>query len=145
MLSKLVAMDKQVWVDTSGGALKTALEVKGVCIKVNAAELGNALDMKILNIEQASKTAWQLLEDGILKVAVTLGKDGAVFCSETGAWRATPPMIELVSSVGSSNAFFGGLLLMLHGEVPLPQARRTHLSLVGEGFHLKYSICCMIE
>jgi tagatose 6-phosphate kinase len=125
MLSKLVAMDKQVWVDTSGDALKTALEVKGVCIKVNAAELGHALDIKIPNIEQASKTAWQLLEDGISKVAVTLGKDGAVLCSEVGAWKATPPTIELVSSVGSGDAFLGGLLFALEDGASADVALRS--------------------
>ena len=151
MLSKLVAMDKQVWVDTSGGALKTALEVKGVCIKVNAAELGQALDMKIPNIEQASKTAWQLLEDGISNIAVTLGKDGAVLCSETGAWRATPPTIELVSSVGSGDAFLGGLLFALADGASADVALRSAVAagtanaLEFGGGRLSLKIFCMLH
>ena len=115
LLSKLVSMGKQVWVDTSGEALRTALEVNGVCIKVNADELGVSLDMKISNMDEAVKATHLLREQGISQVAVTLGKDGAVFNRDDSVWAARPPKIKVVSSVGSGDAFLGGLLFALDG------------------------------
>jgi tagatose 6-phosphate kinase len=115
LLSELISMGKQVWVDTSGEALRTALKVNGVCIKVNADELGVALDMKISNMDEAAKATRLLREQGISQIAVTLGKDGAVFNGEGGAWMARPPQIKVVSSVGSGDAFLGGLLSALEG------------------------------
>ena len=110
MLAGFVERGKPVWVDTSGGALKTALGVRGVCIKVNAAELGDALGTEVSNANQAVQAMRQLRELGINQSAITLGKDGAVFSTSAGAWLARPPKIEIVSSVGSGDAFLGGLL-----------------------------------
>ena len=75
MLLELAAMGTQVWVDTSEDALKAALATQGICIKVNAAELGIALDMEITNVDQAVKATHLLREQGITQIAVTLGKD----------------------------------------------------------------------
>lgn len=113
MLTRLAAMDKQVWVDTSGDALKTALAAKGICIKVNSAELGEAMDMEISNTEQAVIAMQRLRENGVPQIAVTLGREGAILSLEAGTWAAKPPQIEILSSVGSGDAFLGGLLFGL--------------------------------
>ncbi len=113
MLAGLVARGKSVWVDTSGGALKTALGVRGICVKVNGDELGDALGMEISSAEQAVKAIARLREGGISQIAVTFGRDGAVMSSDNGVWFAQPPQIELVSSVGSGDAFLGGLAFAL--------------------------------
>ncbi len=113
LLWGLVEQKKSVWVDTSGAALKAALNVGGVNIKVNAAELGEALELEILNVEQALDAGRQLLARGVSSVVVTLGRDGAVLVTESGAWSARPPAIEIVSSVGSGDAFLGGLAFAL--------------------------------
>jgi len=115
LLAGFVARGKPVWVDTSGKALKTALGVRGINIKVNAAELGGALDIEISTMEQAAKATDLLRERGISQIAVTLGKDGAVFNMGAGTLAATSPTIKLVSSVGSGDAFLGGFLFALDG------------------------------
>jgi 1-phosphofructokinase family hexose kinase len=109
MLKGLVARKKSIWVDTSGQALKTALGVQGINIKVNAAELGEVLNVEISNPEQVVNAARELCKSGIKHTVVTLGRDGAVFVSTAGVWIAQPPEIEIVSSVGSGDAFLGGL------------------------------------
>ncbi len=118
LLEGLAARKKSVWVDTSGAALKAALDARGVHIKVNAAELGEALGLEISDAEQATNTGRQLLEQGISSVAVTLGKNGAVMVADTGAWVARPPAIDVVSSVGSGDAFLGGLVFALDAGNP---------------------------
>jgi len=113
MLQGLVAQGKSVWVDTSGAALKIALDVRGLNIKVNAKELGETLGFEISNMEQAANAGRQLLRRGISSIAVTLGKDGAILVVDSGVWFARPPTIEVVSSVGSGDAFLGGLAFAL--------------------------------
>jgi 1-phosphofructokinase family hexose kinase len=70
MLRRLVERKKSVWVDTSGAALKSALDVRGVNIKVNAAELGDALGMNISDAEQAIAAGRQALTHGCGEVVV---------------------------------------------------------------------------
>lgn len=110
LLYSLVKIGKPVWVDTSGIALRTALGVAGVHIKVNASELGEALDTKITNEKEAAQVAKSLHDKRAGKIAVTLGKLGAVLVTEHEAWFAESPEIKTVSSVGSGDAFLGGLL-----------------------------------
>jgi 1-phosphofructokinase family hexose kinase len=118
LLRGLVKKGKSVWVDTSGAALKTAIKLQGVNIKVNAAELSDALGMEISNGDQAINASKQLLEDGISSVVVTLGKDGGVLTTSSGTWTAYPPVIKVVSSVGSGDAFLGGLAFALDAGHP---------------------------
>lgn len=112
-LAGLVERNKPVWVDTSGPALNTALQVKGLNLKVNAVELSEALGTEISDEKQASNVGRQLVAQGIPSVAVTLGKVGAVLVSAAGAWFAPSPRIDIVSSVGSGDAFLGGLTFAL--------------------------------
>jgi tagatose 6-phosphate kinase len=109
MLMGLIARRKTVWVDTSGAALKTALGVRGINVKVNALELGEALNVKISNVEEALTVGWELCKSGMERAVVTLGKQGAVLVSADGSWVAQSPEIQVVSSVGSGDAFLGGL------------------------------------
>ena len=124
LLGGLVEQKKSVWVDTSGQALKAALGVRGVNLKINAAELGEALGEKIVGVQhalRAAKVASKML-DG--RVAVTIGAAGAVLADETGAWLAQPPRLGVVSSVGSGDAFLGGLALALDVRNPTEVALR---------------------
>jgi 1-phosphofructokinase family hexose kinase len=113
LLQGLVARGKSVWVDTSGAALKAALDVRNVNIKVNADELGEAMKVNLSSTGQAASAARKLCKLGIEQVVVTMGKQGAVFVSDSGSWVAKPPAIEVVSSVGSGDAFLGGLAFAL--------------------------------
>lgn len=113
LLAGLVKRGKSVWVDTSGPALKTALTVSGIYIKVNAAELGEVLGVEIFNAGQAAQAMQHLHQHGVSKAVITLGRQGAVFSSDVGVWLAQPPQLKIVSSVGSGDAFLGGLLFAL--------------------------------
>ncbi len=124
LLGGLAARKKSVWVDTSGQSLKAALEVRGVNVKVNAAELGEVLGAEISNVEQAVRAGARLHEQGISTFAVTLGKDGAVWVADGGIWVAQPQKIELVNSVGSGDAFLGGVAFALDAGNPPEVALR---------------------
>lgn len=130
LLGELAARKKSVWVDTSGAALKTALSVRGMNIKVNAAELGESLGLEILDAEQAISAGRQMLRRGISSIAVTLGKDGAVLVADSGTWTVCPPAIEVVSTVGSGDAFLGGLAFALEQDL-IPDIALRHAVAAG--------------
>ena len=109
LLSGFVRRGIPVWVDTSGPALKTALGVRGVNIKINAAELESALDMEISDVITGVKAARRLDKLGVQQTVITFGKRGAILSSAKGIWSAKPPKVAIVSSVGSGDAFLGGL------------------------------------
>jgi 1-phosphofructokinase family hexose kinase len=122
MLNRLVFDDKPIWVDTSKQALKIALGVRGLNIKVNASELSEALGVEIFSSEQVRIAAHTLLAAGLGQVVVTLGRDGALWVSAAGSWLASAPEIRPVSSIGSGDAFLGGLAVGLTSGQPIEQA-----------------------
>ncbi|MFZ5881724.1 MAG: 1-phosphofructokinase family hexose kinase [Chloroflexota bacterium] len=130
LLAGLVKDGRSVWVDTSGPALRAALTVRGVHIKVNAGELGEALGVEILDAGRTVRAGVPLLESGAAAVVVTLGRDGAVLNAGGGAWVARPPTLKTVSSVGSGDAFLGGLAFALEAGHS-PEAALRHAVAAG--------------
>jgi 1-phosphofructokinase len=67
----------------------------------------------------AADAARLLVDRGVETVLATLGAHGAVLVDATGAWHATPPSIELVSTVGAGDSsLFGYLLADLRRQDP---------------------------
>lgn len=122
MLRQVRATGCALWVDTSGAALQTAIEVGGLGIKVNGAEAGESLGQAITQPGEALHAAHSLHRRTGAPVVLTLGSAGAVFVNEQGGWHAQPPEIQLVSSVGSGDAFLGGLVLALTHDAAPPTA-----------------------
>jgi 1-phosphofructokinase family hexose kinase len=118
LLRGLVERRKPVWVDTSGKALKAALAVQGVNIKVNASELGEVLGVEISNSKQAVNAMRHPGEMGLAQAVITLGREGALLKDATGIWIARPPVMKIVSSTGSGDAFLGGLAVALEAGAP---------------------------
>jgi fructose-1-phosphate kinase PfkB-like protein len=122
VLSMLVDSGKQVWVDTSGMALSTALSYSGICIKVNGHELGEALGLEINDIPSAKRALIMLQERGPATAAITLGSGGALLATKEGAWQARGLQVKSVSTVGSGDAFLGGLVTTLDRGKDWPEA-----------------------
>jgi 6-phosphofructokinase 2 len=104
------ARGAQVIIDTSGPPLERALDEGVYLIKPNLRELrqltGHPLDDQAACIE-ASR---QLVDAGRTEiVALSLGRDGALFVTADGAWRAPALEVELVSAVGAGDSFVGSL------------------------------------
>jgi 1-phosphofructokinase family hexose kinase len=118
LLRGLVERRKSVWVDTSGEALKTALGVRGVNIKVNALEVGEALGVEISNSKQAVDAMRLFSEMGLSRIVITLGREGALLTDATGTWIVRPPEMKIVSTTGSGDAFLGGLVVALEVGAP---------------------------
>lgn len=110
LLREWVAAGRSVWVDSSNAALRAALDVRGISIKVNASELNAAAGFSAHSPGDVLAAAQALRrERGLARIAVTLGAAGAVLASEAGGWRASPPQLKTVSSVGSGDVMLGRL------------------------------------
>ena len=111
-----------VWVDTSGEALRVALDSAPAGIKVNAAEAGAALGRYSGTMEEVLAMTESIRSRGIPSVILTMGKNGAILANEQGTWQAAPPEVRAGSASGSGDAFFGAFILALEQNKSQPDA-----------------------
>jgi sulfofructose kinase len=71
------------------------------------------------SVEAAVRDA---LDDGARRVAVTLGRDGAIAADGTGAWRVGPVAVDVRSTLGAGDVFHGALVAALALGAALPAA-----------------------
>jgi 1-phosphofructokinase family hexose kinase len=116
---------QQVWVDSSGGTLKTAVQARPAAIKINHLEAAEVLGWRpFSDVPTAVQAAQTILQSGTAKVIITLGKTGAILASDAGAWFAKPPAISAVCPIGSGDAFLAGIVCASLNHEPDPEALR---------------------
>lgn len=122
LLSTLVETGKPVWVDTSGTTLNTILAYPSICIKVNGDEIGEVLGFEVNDVESSKRALIELGKDRHCAALITLGSEGALLTTNEGRWHARGPRVAVVSTVGSGDAFLGGLVSALERGKDWPQA-----------------------
>ncbi|MGB4776872.1 1-phosphofructokinase family hexose kinase [Microbacterium sp.] len=106
----------QIAVDTSGPALRAVVE-RGApdLIKPNDEELvelaGIPLDPGLALCDAVVAVAAGLVPAKVGAAFVTLGGDGAVLVTASGAWFGTPPPTRVRSTVGAGDSSLAGFLL----------------------------------
>lgn len=126
LIMTVQATGRRVWVDGSGNALRTALTAMPYGIKINRHEAAETTQMPVTTPADALQVAIALRERGISQVVITLGAEGAILVNPQGVYHALPPTVEIVSTVGSGDAFLGGLLLALErGNAPVVALRHA--------------------
>jgi 1-phosphofructokinase len=107
-----------VAVDTSDAPLRALVErlpdSAPHLMKPNGEELASFTggDAQVLESdpEAAAAAARTLVDRGVDTVLATLGPHGAVLVTAAGAWHATPPPTEVVSTVGAGDSSLFGYL-----------------------------------
>ncbi len=101
-----------ILLDSSGDALKRGVQAGPGILKVNQSEFAKLkLDLGLPNSITVLE-ARELLDLDVL--AVTLGKGGAMMAMRgDGLWAAEMPPMDIVSAVGSGDAFSAGLIYSL--------------------------------
>jgi 1-phosphofructokinase len=113
LIKPLKAQGKQVALDTSGEALQDALLAKPNVIKPNVEELRMLLDRPLSGEAEIVEAAQQLIEAGIERVIVSMGREGALFVTDQTIVHAAaaPPVIK--STVGAGDAMVAGTVAAL--------------------------------
>ena len=120
-IRRLKAMGRQVWVDSSGAALKNAIAAKPYAIKVNQDELAAAMG----GGEDALAMGRRLVGAGVDLAVISLGAAGALLVGSDVAVRARPPSIQAVDPIASGDSLHAGLLTALAGGADLVEALRA--------------------
>ena len=128
LLHVFLKAGKQLWVDTSAAALKAVLNYPGLCIKVNEEEIGRSLGFEVKDVASAMRALERLGERGLAARVITLGSAGAVLATDEGLWYAEGPRVRVVSSVGSGDAFLGGLVYAREDGKDWPEAFRDAIA-----------------
>lgn len=103
----------RVALDTSGEALKEGIEAIPFAIKPNEDELSQLIGKKVEMQEDLIQAGEKLCDSGIEHVCFSLGEKGALFINGTGVYQVNAPKINVVNTVGSGDAFLGGLIFKL--------------------------------
>lgn len=100
--------------DVAGELFKNSIEAKPAIIKPNLYELGLYAGRKIENKEEALEVCVELLEKGIQKIFLSLGKDGAMYVTKDQVLVAKVPKLEAKSTVGAGDSFLAGMVKALN-------------------------------
>jgi tagatose 6-phosphate kinase len=129
LIKSLTRAGRCVWVDTSGTALKAAVQSHPAVVKVNAHEAADLLGWhEFQDVSTALTAAQAIRQNGISLVALTLGKVGGVLASDSGAWYACPPVIKSICPIGSGDTFLGALVQAWLNHSPDPEALRQAIA-----------------
>lgn len=101
-------------IDTSGAALRVALNEGGYLIKPNLHELSDLIAAPLDDEKARIQASRSLVSAGKAEViALTLGHEGALLMTRDNAWRAEPMRIKTVSAVGAGDSFLGAMVWAL--------------------------------
>ncbi len=108
--------------DTSGDALRKGVEAKPKLIKPNRQELAELVGSELDCDEKLRSAVSKVHELGVDIVVVSLGKEGALGSDRKNLWKATPPPVKVVNTIGSGDALLGGLIFALLKNMPFDEA-----------------------
>jgi len=117
-------MGARMALDTSGEALKAALEEKVYLLKPNRRELADLMG-GCREMAEMENMARQIVADGRCDLlALTLGEDGAFLAWKGGDLLVRTPEVQVSSSVGAGDSFLGGFVMKLAQGEPVEEAFR---------------------
>jgi 1-phosphofructokinase len=110
IIAMLKSHGSSVVLDTSGEALRYALEAVPRVIKPNLHELEVLLDRPLATRAAIVEAVSPLIAQGIELVVVSMGGEGACFITEHSVVVARPPRIPVKSTVGAGDAMVAGIV-----------------------------------
>ncbi|MGK9415573.1 1-phosphofructokinase [Pseudomonas cedrina] len=119
MLQQLKDLGLKVALDTSGEALRAGLQAGPWLVKPNTEELAEVLG-------NPTDAITQLHQQGVEHVVVSDGAAGVTWYSSGATLHATPPKVEVASTVGAGDSLLAGMLHgLLSGDTPEHTLRRA--------------------
>jgi 1-phosphofructokinase len=110
--------------DTSGPALKIAIDAGADLIKPNHHELAEYLGHDLPDFPSRVEAATRLQKDKVPHVILSLGSEGALFLTPEKSLMAAAPPVRVVSTVGAGDSILAGYLAGLTtGAAPTESAK----------------------
>ncbi len=101
-------------VDSSGAALKAAMDEGVYLIKPSIRELRDISGQPLTTLQEVADVAAVLVKDKKARVVVvSLGGEGALMASTDGCWYAAALQVPVVSAVGAGDSFVAGMVAAL--------------------------------
>ena len=112
-------------VDSSGPALKHAVDAGVYLIKPNLGELSALAGKGHLSLNDVEEVSQKIIDAGKCEVVVvSMGADGAMLVTKDFSETITPPPVDRVSTVGAGDSMVAGMILQLSlGKSPSEAAR----------------------
>jgi 1-phosphofructokinase len=124
LLDQLKQGGAKIAVDTSGEALKVAIECGVDAIKPNHHELEEILACRLPDFASRAGAALRMQRKSVPHVIVSLGADGALFVSPDAVLIAEAPPVSVVSTVGAGDSLLAGYLAgIVTGRPPVDCAK----------------------
>jgi 6-phosphofructokinase 2 len=114
------ACGQRVVLDTSGPALRAALGSGLALIKPSLGEFETLIGRPLREPADQEAAALDLVRSGAAeRVAVTLGRDGALLATADGVWRQPPLQVPVRGAVGAGDSFLAAMVFALaRGDAP---------------------------
>ncbi|HVH31181.1 MAG TPA: hexose kinase [bacterium] len=110
--------------DAAGGPLRRGLAARPDFVKVNRAELLDAIGGGVDSEDAVFTAARGLQAQTGGQVLVTSGEAGATLITSEGRWHLSPPTVTRVSAIGAGDSLTAGLVVgLLRGQSALDAAR----------------------
>ena len=93
-----------VFLDTDGRALTAGIDAAPTLVKPNLQELSDLVGQELTTTEDIVAAAHELLSGGIKTVVVSLGQQGALFCTKEHTISVRAPHVPVGSTVGAGDA-----------------------------------------
>ncbi len=107
--------------DADGELLHRGLSFKPFAIKPNLYELEQYCGKKLNTINEILSCGREILERGISFLAISLGREGAIFMNQDEAWHAVPDKILCKSTVGAGDSMVAAMCYALSEGLPLKE------------------------
>ena len=122
-------LDVRTVVDTSGAALKAALDEGVWLVKPSLGELSAWVGQALTSTTDQLTAARRLIEHGKAHmVALTLGEQGAMLITHKHCLRANPVPVKVAGSVGAGDSFLAALVWALDETEDLHEALATAMA-----------------
>ncbi len=110
IITQLKRHKKSILLDTSGEALREGVQAGPTIIKPNIEELAYLVGHGLTNNADIQQAAYSLLNDDIVFVVVSMGKEGALLVTQDTTLLATPPAVQVKKTFGAGDAMVAGLV-----------------------------------
>jgi 1-phosphofructokinase len=141
LITQLKQQKKRIFLDTSGEALRDGIQAGPTFVKPNIEELQYLVRHSFKSEAEIQQAAYQLLNEDIKLVVVSMGRQGAMLVEQGTTLIATPPTVTVKKTFGAGDAMVAGLVTAQIQKLSLADCGRLATAFsMGAIAHLSYNL-----